>query len=91
MSQKLWWNAFRFGNTSLKERHQLKIFLMNSGVEIEEIEDGKYNVAEQTNLFIKNVGQILACGTCLKSRHKEGSNENKFSRLRSSRAIGNQL
>ena len=25
------------------------------------------------NLFIKSGGDILACGTCLKSRHSEGS------------------
>ena len=68
------WNAFRFGNTALKESHQLKIFLMNKGVEIEDIKDEIYKVAEQTELFIKNKGQILACGTCLKSRDKGGSN-----------------
>ncbi|MBS3118726.1 DsrE family protein [Candidatus Woesearchaeota archaeon] len=68
------WNAFRFGNTSLKENHQVKAFLMNRGVEIEDIKDEKYNVAEQTDLFVKNKGQILACGTCLKSREKGGSN-----------------
>ena len=68
------WNAFRFGNTSLKESHQVKVFLMNKGVEIEGIKDEKYNIKEQTDLFIKNKGQIMACGTCLKSRYKEGSN-----------------
>ena len=68
------WNAFRFGVTSLKANHEVKIFLMNKGVEIEEINDEKYNVKEQTELFMQNKGQILACGTCLKSRHKEGSN-----------------
>jgi len=47
---------------------------MNRGVEIEDIKDEKYNVAEQTDLFVKNKGQILACGTCLKSREKGGSN-----------------
>ena len=68
------WNAFRFGVTSLKANHEVKIFLMNKGVEIEEINDEKYNVKEQTDLFMQNKGQILACGTCLKSRHKGESN-----------------
>ena len=67
------WNAFRFGNTSLKANHETKIFLINKGVEIEDIKDEKYDLKEQTNLFIENKGQILACGTCLKSRQKEGS------------------
>ncbi len=68
------WNTFRFGNTSLNSNHEVSIFLINKGVEIENIEDGKYNVKEQINSFVENKGQILACGTCLKSRHKEGSN-----------------
>ena len=68
------WNAFRFGNTSLKAHHEVKVFLINKGVEIEGIEDKKYPVREQADLFIKNKGQILACGTCLASRGKEGSN-----------------
>ena len=68
------WNAFRFGNTSLKANHEVKVFLINKGVEIEDIKDEKYDVKEQTDLFIENNGRILACGTCLKSREKEGSN-----------------
>ncbi len=68
------WNAFRFGNTSLKASHDINIFLMNKGVEAYDIEDEKYNVKEQIRLFIENKGQILACGTCLKSRKKEGNN-----------------
>lgn len=67
------WNAFRFGNTSLKENHKTKIFLINKGVEIEDIKDEKYNIKEQSDLFLENKGQILACGTCLKSRDKGGS------------------
>ena len=68
------WNAFRFGVTSLKANHEAKVFLINKGVEIEDIKNEKYNVREQADLFIENKGRILACGTCLKSRQKEGSN-----------------
>src|SRR3989338_11432686 len=68
------WNAFRFGNASLKANHEAKIFLINKGVELEEIKDEKYNLKEQVDSFIENKGQILACGTCLKSRQKEGTN-----------------
>lgn len=68
------WNTFRFGNTALKANHEVKVFLMNKGVEAEDIKDEKYNVKEQIDHFIKNKGQILACGTCLKSRQKGGNN-----------------
>ena len=65
------WNAFRFGVTSLKSNHAVKVFLINKGVEVEDIKDENYSVKEQIDSFIENKGQILACGTCLKSRHKE--------------------
>mgnify|MGYP000076588127 FL=1 len=49
-------------------------FNLNEYFEVEDIEDEKYNVKEQTDLFIENKGQMLACGTCLESRQKEASN-----------------
>ena len=67
------WNAFRFANLSLKSSHDVKCFLMNSGVEVEEIPNDKYDIKEQIKSFIGNKGEILACGTCLKSRQKEGT------------------
>lgn len=68
------WNAFRLGVTSLKANHEVKAFLINKGVEVEDINDEKYDVKKQIDSFIENKGQILACGTCLKSRQKEGTN-----------------
>jgi len=67
------WNAFRFGNVALKEKHRVKVFLVNKGVEVEDIESEKFNVSEQLHSFIENKGQALACGTCLKARQKEGA------------------
>ncbi|MFH0970641.1 MAG: DsrE family protein [Candidatus Diapherotrites archaeon] len=67
------WNAFRFGVTALTSKHQVKIFLINKGVELEDIGNEKYDVKEQVNFFVGNKGQILACGTCLKSRQKGDS------------------
>ncbi len=67
------WNAFRFGNVSLKSNHQAKIFLINKGVEAEYLKDEHYKVKEQMDSFVELGGLILACGTCLKSRSKEGS------------------
>ncbi len=68
------WNAFRLGVTALKVSHEVKVFLINKGVEIEDLKDERYPVKEQANAFLENKGQILACGTCLKSREKGGSN-----------------
>jgi sulfur relay (sulfurtransferase) complex TusBCD TusD component (DsrE family) len=67
------WNALRFGVRALMANHTVKIFLLSSGVELEEIHDPKFNVEELIIAFTGKKGAILACGTCLKSRHKEGS------------------
>jgi len=64
------WNAFRFGVTALKSNHEVKVFLMNKGVEAEDIKDEKYDVKEQIEQFMTSNGHILACGTCLKARQK---------------------
>ena len=67
------WNAFRFGNYSLDKNHEVKVFLIGKGVECEEIDDEQFNVKEQMEDFLDNGGEIFACGTCLISRHREGS------------------
>lgn len=67
------WNAFRLGVTSLRSGHDVRVFLMNSGVEAEDIKSEKYDVKGQIASFTENKGRILACGTCLKSRQREGS------------------
>ncbi len=67
------WNAFRFGNAALKEGHVVKIFLINKGVEVENIKGEKFDLKEQIDSFIANKGEMLACGTCLKARQKGGS------------------
>jgi len=67
------WNAFRFANFSLNKEHEASVFLIGKGVEYEEIDDEHFNVKEEVQKFIKLKGHIFACGTCLKSRQKEGS------------------
>jgi uncharacterized protein involved in oxidation of intracellular sulfur len=64
------WNGVRFGNTALKKGHEVKIFLMSAGVEIESIVQDKYNAKNQIEEFIKNKGTVLACGVCIKSRNQ---------------------
>ena len=67
------WNAIRFANAALNKKHQVKIFLMGAGVEIENLSSAKYNINAILEDFIKNNGEILACGTCLKSRNQAES------------------
>jgi uncharacterized protein involved in oxidation of intracellular sulfur len=67
------WNAFRFGVRALGLNHEVKIFLMGEAVECEGLTHEKFNVDEQLQLFVKNGGKLLACGTCLKSRQKDGT------------------
>jgi sulfur relay (sulfurtransferase) complex TusBCD TusD component (DsrE family) len=65
------WNALRLGNTALGAGHEVSVFFMGSGVEVEEIKNEKFNVTEVLNKFIGNKGNLLACGTCLKVRQQE--------------------
>lgn len=67
------WNAFRFATTARKKEHEVKVFLMGEAVECEELTHEKYDVARQLKAFVEAGGEILACGTCLKSRKMEGS------------------
>lgn len=63
------WNAFRFAVTAKKQGHDIKVFLMGEAVECEGLTHEKYNVDEQLKHFVNEGGEILACGTCLTSRH----------------------
>jgi sulfur relay (sulfurtransferase) complex TusBCD TusD component (DsrE family) len=67
------WNAFRFGNVALKENHSVKVFLVNKGVEAEDIKSDRFPVREQLQSYLDNKGELLACGTCMKNRQKESS------------------
>ena len=67
------WNAFRFGNVALKGNHTVRVFLVNKGVEAEDIKSDKFPVKEQLSSFMENKGELLACGTCMKARMKESS------------------
>ncbi|MEW5840586.1 DsrE family protein [Nitrososphaera sp.] len=64
------WNALRFASTAaVLEDHQVKIFMLGAGVEIESIKSEKFNVKEQLDKLDQLGGTMLACGTCIKSRN----------------------
>lgn len=67
------WNAFRLGVFSLKQGDQAKAFLLAKGVECEKLSTDQFNVTGQMQAFVDSGGKILACGTCLKLRHSEGT------------------
>lgn len=67
------WNALRFAVTAKKQGHEVKVFLMGEAVECEGLTHEKYNVDEQLMTFSKIGGEILACGTCLKSRQLDST------------------
>jgi uncharacterized protein involved in oxidation of intracellular sulfur len=67
------WNAFRFATTAKKNNHQVKMFLMGEAVECEGLKHEKFNVDEQLNIYLKEGGEIFACGICLKSRNLNGT------------------
>ena len=67
------WNAFRLGVFSLKQKDEVRVFLLGKGVECESIDTDKFKVTEQIKQFIDNAGCILACGSCLKVRNSQGS------------------
>lgn len=68
------WNAFRFGNVALKENPEVRVFLVNKGVEAEDIKSERFPVKEQLQSFVENKGVLLACGTCMENRQKVESN-----------------
>ena len=67
------WNVFRLANLSLTENDEVKIFLLAKGVEYESISSEKFNILKLAQDFVDNGGEIMACGTCLKLRQKDGS------------------
>ncbi len=62
------WNAFRFGIAALNNNHEVKLFLMGEAVECEGLIHTIYDIDVQMRKFEAKGGQLMACGTCLKSR-----------------------
>ena len=66
-------NVLRLALYSLQQGDQVRIFLSGRGVEIDEIEDSKFDVKNQAQSVLDAGGEFLACGACLKLRNSEGS------------------
>jgi uncharacterized protein involved in oxidation of intracellular sulfur len=66
-------NALRLALFSLEQGDTVRIFLSGRGVEIDQIEDSKFNVKVQAQKVLDAGGEFFACGACLKLRNSEGS------------------
>ena len=65
------WNALRQSNEALSTGNKVSVFLLGDGVEIQNIKDKTFDVAGALGKFFGNGGNLLACGTCIESRHQE--------------------
>ena len=66
-------NAFRLANFSLKEGDEVQVFLLASGVEYQSLNSEKFPIVELAQNLIDGGGELLACGTCLTLRNRDGS------------------
>ena len=66
-------NAFRLANFSLKEKDDVRLFLLASGVEYEYLHSENFPINDLAQFFVDNGGHILSCGTCLNLRQQESS------------------
>jgi uncharacterized protein involved in oxidation of intracellular sulfur len=66
-------NALRLALYSLEQGDEVRIFLSGRGVEIDRIEDSKFDVPAQAQKVLGAGGEFFACGACLKLRNSEGS------------------
>ena len=66
------WNAFRLANFSRKEGDDVKVFLVGKAVDYEQASTEKFPAKSEAEKLAASGGAILACGTCLKQRNKQG-------------------
>lgn len=62
------WNAVRFGLTALLDGHEVSMFLLGPGVEIEDIRHEKFDAPSVLKDYMENGGKILVCGACMDVR-----------------------
>lgn len=75
-------NALRLALYSLEQGDQVRIFLSGKGVNLDKIEDPKFDVKTQAQKVLNAGGQFFACGTCLKLRNSNGSDVCPISTLK---------
>lgn len=66
-------NVLRLASFSLKQGDTVRIFLSGQGVEIDRIEDRRFDVKGEAQRVLDAGGVFWACGACLKLRNSTGS------------------
>ena len=66
-------NVFRLANYSADNGDAVSVFLLGKGVELDKIQDAKFDVQGHARTFLGKGGKIMACGTCLGLRNSNGS------------------
>lgn len=66
-------NALRLGNYALGQGDSVRVFLLGKGVELDKIQDERFNARQQAESLLQAGGTMQACGTCLKLRDSQGS------------------
>ena len=84
---ELVFNAFRLANFSRNQGDEVRVFLLAEGVELDKIDDPKFDVRGQAESFLQVGGEILACGTCLKLRNSQGSEPCPLSAMKDLHAL----
>ncbi len=64
------WNAVRFALTAVLDGHEVKLFLMGPGVEVEDITHEQFNAAAVLKDYLDAGGKVLVCGSCLDARSR---------------------
>ncbi len=75
------WNALRLANYSNAEGDTVCIFLLGKGVEVEKLVETNEDIKTQVDKLLDNGGEMLGCGTCLKSRNNLDPKVCKFSSM----------
>lgn len=75
------WNALRLANYSRTEGDTVCVFLLGKGVEVDKLVEENEDIRIQVDKLLDNGGEMLACGTCLKSRNNSDPKVCKFSSM----------
>ncbi|TPW21772.1 MAG: hypothetical protein FD126_352 [Elusimicrobia bacterium] len=67
------WNALRLANFARKQGDDVSVFLVGKGVDYERGSCAKFDAKGQAEDLLRAGGRLLACGTCLKSRERGGT------------------
>jgi uncharacterized protein involved in oxidation of intracellular sulfur len=66
-------NTLRLAQYSLEQGDEVRLFLSGKAVEIDRIDNPKFDVKGQAQKVLDAGAQFFACGSCLKLRDSKGS------------------